>query len=447
MALGMLCACIFVGVGWLLSARFTNTEHPIVCKDCNIILISIDPLREDAVPLYKNDRLVTPWIGSLTESGFVFGQAYAVAPWTLPSAMSLMTGVYPSMHGIINKEHVSSDRNSPITPSRLSDSAPHLRTLAEDLKENGYVTGGFAGGAALSSTYGFDKGFDEYTSGDAFDGLPTSAPMAVDFIRKHRNEKMFVFIHGFDVHGQYIPTGGYERMFVRNYSGTLNGSTEEQKQFREEGVKNGRIFLTPDDAKFLRGLYDEKVVRLDEMIGVLIREIRAQKIADKTIIIFTSDHGDEFYEHGRIDHGMTLFDEVLHVPLYIVVPGYSGRKIMSQVRNIDIAPTVLSLIGKEAHSDSSPKIAGVSLTPLMRGKVIPLDVFAETSYRYATFQKAVRTPDSWKLIIDEETQNKELFNIEKDPGELDDLTRREDEMESALLRKFIEFKNTYHTID
>jgi len=393
------------------------------CKDCNILLVVIDPLRADALSIYGNPRNTTPSLDALAKKGYVFTNAFSVAPWTLPAAMSLMTGTYPSTHGILNKELIPDDPKKEFIPARLSETAPGITTLAENLKSSGYVTGGFAGGAALSASYGFDKGFDEYASGDAFDGLPAVLPKAMEFLRKHRNEKMFLFIHGFDVHGQYIPPGGLDRRYVSaSYTGKLTGSTEEQKSLREEGVKNGKIFLTGDDVSFLRSIYDEKAARLDTSVRQIISEVESLHLSEKTIVIFTSNHGDEFYEHGRIDHGMTLFDEVLHIPLIIVVPGISGgKKITTQVRSIDIIPTIFSLIGKTPDPQFGMQLRGTTLVPALTGKDLRLNVFAETSYRYATFQKAVRTYDQWKLIMDEESQMKQLYDINKDPKETEDL--------------------------
>ena len=419
-------ALIAVLAALVLTVRqvfFRGSGTQVQCKDCNILLVVIDPLRADALSAYGNPRNTTPSLDALAKKGYVFTRAYSVAPWTLPAAMSLMTGTYPSTHGVLNKELIPKDPKAEFIPARLSQTAPGITTLAQNLKSLGYVTGGFAGGAALSASYGFDKGFDEYASGDAFDGLPSVLPKAMEFIRKHRKEKMFLFIHGFDVHGQYIPPGGLDRRYVSDsYRGDLTGSTEEQKSLREEGVKNGKIFLTGEDVSFLRSIYDEKAARLDMSVQKIISEIESLQLSEKTIVIFTSNHGEEFYEHGRIDHGMTLFDEVLRIPLIMVIPGTAGNKqIPTQVSNIDIIPTIFSLIGKTPDPQFGNQLRGISLVPAFSGKDFRQNVFAETSYRYATFQKAVRTYDQWKLITDDESQVKQLYDINKDPKELEDI--------------------------
>lgn len=426
---------IIIGGIWLVKEKFWyKPKASIVCSDCNIVLIEIDPLRADALSAYGNSRVITPAIDALAKNGFVFTQAYAVAPWTLPSAMSLMTGTYPSAHRITNKEQILSTKEE-LIPARL---APEIYTFAEHLKSNGYMTGGFAGGAALSASYGFSRGFDEYASGDAFDGLPAVVPPAINFIRMHQKEKFFVFIHGFDAHGQYVPSEGYNYWFTKDYTGKLTGSSQEQKLLREEGVTNGRIFLTQEDADFLRGIYDEKVVAADQMIRSVMSELRSLNLMGKTIIVFTSNHGDEFYEHGRIDHGMTLYDEVLHIPFIMTVPGmYQHKNIKTQVRNIDIVPTILDIIGYPPSSQFKEQLLGTSLVPAMLGIDMRLYLYAETDYRYATFKRAIRTWDAWKLITDEETQSKEVYNISNDPKEFENILSKDEGKEAELMGNLV----------
>ena len=435
---------VLVGTISLLSFFwFRKVGREPSCPDCNIILIVIDPLRVDALPVYGNQRTETPTLDALANRGVVFTNAFAVSSWTLPSAMSLMAGVYPSVHKITNKELIPAEPSHTLTPANLAKAAPGIQTLASQLKANGYVTGGFAGGAALDPSYGFSQGFDEYVSDGSFEGLPTTSPKAIDFISRHRSEKMFVFIHGFDVHGQYEPVGGYDRRYVQpTYKGKLTGSTTEQKALREEGVLGGRIYLSDADASYLRSLYDEKVSRIDVYLKKIIDEIALQNIAHKTIILVTSDHGDEFYEHGRVDHGMTLFDEVLRIPLILTVPGMSDMtRIRGQVRNIDIIPTLLALIGHAPSGSFTQQLQGVNLLPLMSGKDMKLDLFAETQYRYATFQKAIRIWDGWKLVYDEESQMKQLYLLTEDPKETTDLFETGEKRESELLEQLMRFIN------
>jgi len=248
-------------------------------------------------------KRITAGLDTISKDGFLFTNAVAVSSWTLPSAMSLMTGTYPSTHKIINKELIGKTKEEGLIAANLKTASPQLTTLAAILKSHGYTTGGFAGGAALDRSFGFDEGFDTYISDGEFVGLQTRIPKALDFVRANRNKKFFLFLHGFDTHGQFVPSGGYDRRFVdKHYSGTLTGSAEEQKALREQGVLEGRVYLTADDVSFLRAIYDEKVARLDRLISQFLDAYRALNISRKTIFIITSNHGEEFYEHGRIDH-------------------------------------------------------------------------------------------------------------------------------------------------
>jgi arylsulfatase A-like enzyme len=157
------------------------------------------------------------------------------------------------------------------------------------------------------------------------------------------------------------------------------------------------------------------------------------------VIVFTSHHGEEFYEHGRIDHGMTLFDEVIRIPLIVVVPGAAkGKRIDSQVRNIDILPTILAVVGITPPSEV---IDGVSLVPLMQGDAMKLNAISETSYRYATFQTALRSWDGWKLIYDREQQIKKLYHYVVDATEQHDQYGQRKAEEQPLINTLLQYIN------
>ncbi len=433
--LGML-----IALGWYQWAVvYPHTQQAFRCADCNIILIALDPLRADGLGVLGNPRPATPFIDSLSRRGFLFRNAFAPAPWTLPSAMSLLTGTYPSTHKIVNKVLVGKTEQEGLIPAHLATVSPQIVTLAGALKAQGYTTAAFMGGGPFATGFGFDIGFDSYITDDGFHGLDTAAPNALNFISSHKNERLFIFLHGFDVHGQYIPPEGYDKRFVdRSYQGPITGAKEEEKALREEGMTQGNVFLTPADVATLRALYDEKLARADLRLANFFASYQALGLAEKTIIIFTSNHGEEFYEHGRIDHGMTLYDELLHVPLLIVVPGISKGKIIDdQVRTIDIMPTIFSLVGITPAASLASQLEGVSLAPLMKGARLALDVFAETSYRYATSLKSLRTNDGWKLIYDEETKVTKLYNMHHDPKEQQNLAGQGNPKEKDLFNRLM----------
>lgn len=399
---------------------FQFRQEPIACPDCNIILVSFDTLRADNVGALGYPKNTTPTIDQFAQREFNFTNAISVASWTLPSHMSWFTGVYPSEHKVLNKFTIDEEIVN------LGQVSPDLVTLAQILQENGYRTGGFTGGAAVHHQFGFDQGFEIYTDNKDFAGFEESIPKALEWIKNHQGEKIFLFLHGYDIHGQYVPPDGYDYRFVDfDYQGPLTGSKEEQKELREEGLTRGQIFLTPDDVRFLTALYDEKVQRADEQFSRFVAEYQKLGLMDKTVFILSSDHGEELYEHGRIDHGHSLYEELVKVPLIISLSGKSrGREIQSQVRSIDLMPTILELVGAGFSEQFREQMAGSSLMPLMQGQKDSLVAFLETDYRYAVFQRAIRTPERWKLILNLKTGVKELYNLTQDSEEKKNLVSK-----------------------
>lgn len=440
---GSVAAVLLVCVLILSISFFVQKSESVSCKDCNIIVIAIDPLRADSLRSMGGIRDNTPNLDALSDKGYAFVNTIAASSWTLPSAMSFMTGVYPSHHGVINKELFGSSEKVGLVPAVRKETAPAVVPLVSVFRDHGYVTGGFAGGAALASSYGFSDGFDVYESPGDFHDIATSSANALRFIRENREKKFFVFLHGFDVHGQYVPPDGVTGTYVSSaYRGTLTGSSDEQKELREQGVRQGSVYITPEDAMFLRAIYDEKVSALDKRIGDFLSAYESLDVTRKTIIVFTSHHGEEFYEHGRIDHGMTLYDEVIRVPYVMVVPGAPrGRKINQQVRNIDILPTLLELVGIPLRTGEANFTEGVSLVPLLQGKDMKLDAVSETAYRYATFQTAIRSWDGWKILYDREQQAKKVYHYAADEGEVNNLYGQDEPKEQELVNVLLQYIN------
>ena len=338
-----------------------------------------------------------------------------MAPWTLPSHMSMFTGRYPSEHKITNKVIITNSQEE--VPANLSSISPGIKTLAEILKEKGYQTAGFTGGAGLDSDFGFDRGFDVYEDDQNFGGFEDSVPQAIEWVKSNKDNKFFLFVHGYNVHGQYVPEEGYDNRFLDfEYKGNLTGSKREQMELREEGISRGNIFLDSEDVNYLSSLYDEKVNRADGWVGVFLFEYENIDIANKTIYIITSDHGEELYEHGRIDHGHSLYEELVRVPLIISTPELNSKVVIDKlVSNVDILPTVLSLIGYSDKFDQN-KIMYRERYLLASDYESPASVYMETDYRYANHLRGVRSGD-YKLIRDLEFGIEVVFNLRDDPAE------------------------------
>ncbi len=223
---------LYISLSTILPFKSTLTETDVDCGDCNIVLISVDTLRADRVGVLGYKKDTTPTLDKLAEESYVFTQAISVAPWTLPSHMSMFTGLYPSEHKMVNKVIITNSGEE--VSANLSSISPGIKTLAELLKEKGYINAGFTGGAGLGSDFGFNRGFDVYDDEDNFAGFENSLPKAINWVKSNKDNKFFLFVHGYDVHGQYVPEGGYDNRYLDfEYEGNLTGSKLEQKQLRE----------------------------------------------------------------------------------------------------------------------------------------------------------------------------------------------------------------------
>lgn len=416
---------LFFAGGILWAAGGRNEISPGAFRGYNVILVSFDALQAAHVSCLGYAIKTTPTIDGFIKEGFLFKSAYAQSSWTVPSTMSYFTSLYPSQHRVINKYSTYTKDEKVL--SNLKKLSPDVVTLAQVFKDNGYVTGGFTGDAGVGAVFGFAQGFDEYFEGPKFAGMDTSIPAALEWLKKNHTKKFFMFLHGYDVHGQYDPPGGFTRVFVvPPYKGALKGGKEEQAVIREEGLQKGPVPLTSEDVRFWRALYDEKIRDVDERFRVFIEELKKMGALDKTIIVLFSDHGTEFYEHKRFDHGLSLYEELIHVPLIIWFPkAKSNVAVSDQVRAIDVMPTLLDLVGAETPEKAKKQMQGVSLIPLMQGKHMDLTAYSETDYRFYAHKRSIRTPEGLKFIYSMDTETRELYDLKKDPGETDNLIEKE----------------------
>lgn len=414
------------------SARYDLSDK---ADKLNVIVISLDALRFDRTGISGNKSGLTPNIDQFADEAVVFHNAQTVASWTLPSHMSIWTARWPSVHGVTNKLR-------PLSGDQLVETSlsPGIETWPDLLIRSGRIAAGFTGGAGVQGRYGFSRGFDEYLDDRYFGGLDYSIPPALTWLDTHKSQPFFLFLHGYDTHGQYeLPES--ERKSITGYGGHLDGSKEEQARLREEGLTNiknpgdapdltGK--LDAADAKFLMDVYDLKVRDADQRLGTFLSRLKAMGLYDNSIIAVISDHGDEFMEHGSIDHGTTLYQEQLHVVMMVRFPGYGRRQdIQETVRTIDLFPTIFDVMGMAGV----PGADGESLLALLQGKPEQPPLFAETDYRLFVHHRAIRQ-GNYKLILDLLDGKRELYDLGSDPGELRNISsqepRRTYEMEQVL---------------
>ncbi len=305
----------------------------------------------------------------------------------------MLTSMYPEAHGVITDKNYLDEKRI---------------TLAEALRKEGYTTAAFVSTTYLSSQYGFDQGFDLYE--ESASSLDISSPKLNEaiqsWLRKNYQKKFFLFLHYFDVHYDYIPPPPYNTMFDPNYKGTISALAF---------IKNSRIRpgMDPRDLFHIVALYDGEIAFTDKYIGELLSALKELGIFDKTLIILTADHGDEFFEHGWKGHDRTLYEEVIHVPLIFKFPNSNfgrNRRVDEIASIIDIMPTILDYIGAKPPAE----MEGRSLLPLLNGNNKSNDVLIYASHRSDLV--AVKSANT-KLIYHLQAPKKELYDLAKDPKE------------------------------
>lgn len=402
----------------------------------NVVLVSFDAMRARETSLFGYARKTTPNLDKFAESCIVFKNAIAPASWTLPATMAIFTGLFPSVHGVVNKLTLAPDGK--LVDSTLS---PTVGTLPQLLHKAGYILGGFTGDAGVSARFGFGRDFDTFVDDVKFGGFDHSQPPAEQWLEAHKDQRFFMFLHGYDCHGQYDPPQGYKRVFAADYKGSLKGDKEEQAGFRERALQHKfdspthEPGLTPAefseaDARFYQALYDEKIQLADAHFAAFLKKLDALGLTDKTIIVVVADHGEEFMEHGNIDHGPTLYQEMIHVPVLMRIPGMAPRVVTQRISSMDALPTVLDVL-----KVATPRLDGMSLLPFLEGKTTDLPpVYSETDYRLFSHKRALLDGD-YKIIHSLDTDRWELYNLKEDPDERKPTDPRTSEVGKALMRR------------
>lgn len=361
----------------------------------SVLLVSVDTLRADRLGSYGYQTASTPVLDALAARGLRFEQAATVAPLTLPAHTSLLSGTFPTFHGV--RDNGTFYVNDTIT------------TLAEVLQSRGYRTGGFVGAFVLDHRWGIAQGFDHYF--DAFDlsnyqmaaGLDAAqrpgsevVDHALAWLDEDRDRPFLAWVHLYDPHSPYTPPEPYRSRFPAT----------------------------------MQGAYDAEIAATDAQIGRLLDRLRESARLDDTIVVVVSDHGESLGEHGEQQHGFFVYDAAVRIPLIVAGPGVPARAVPEQVRIVDVMPTILDLVGAEVPSD----VQGVSLLPLGRGEELELLGFSETwypRYHYGWSELTAVSNGQYKFIA---APRRELYDTQADPGETRDLAASNPRMADALER-------------
>lgn len=409
----------------------------------NVILVVIDTLRADHVGSYGYARNTTPFLDSLAAEGVLFSRAYTHVGWTKPSVASILTSLYPGQHG--------ANRFEMVLPHRVE-------TLAELFSQDGFLTYGYVANPNLKTIFNFDQGFAFYDDFSMRDRLYLAATRQLPFVgarlkaiagrefdeadyegsgranarilpwlERYHDQRFFMYLHYMDPHHPYSPPPPYDTML------------------------DERIPGEPKDPETRSNLarYDGEIRFVDHHLEQLSLRLQELGIADETLVVVTSDHGEAFGEHGGWGHGRTIYQDQLHVPLIMRYPPVipAGTVVDATVRSIDIAPTILAFAG----IDVPKAMEGRSLVPGILGgpgattsePVFVDHVGARNDFRL----KGLIGEDLWKYILTLSVRGREvqpseaerLFDLGSDPRELDDLSRQETSRLAELRRELEDF--------
>jgi arylsulfatase A-like enzyme len=355
----------------------------------------------------------------------VFDDAMSSSPWTLPAHASLLTGLYPRRHGL-----TSHDRYL----------ASSLATLPQLFSKAGYRTAAVVNSHNLAPEFGLDRGFERYRYVE--ERVSRKEPsveitdQAMEWVREAGSQPLFLFLHYYDVHSDYVSLPDYEAAFLRPYDGAADGSTAQLAAHRE-----GKIALSASDAPNLIDRYDAGIFQMDAEIGRFLGFLRQERLWEETLFVLTSDHGEEFFEHGGVLHGQTQYQEVIRVPLLIKGPGIpADTRVASPVSLVDIVPTLAARAGLEAP----PGIDGIDLSPLLEG--LPektLDdryLFSEADHNNVEHDitRSVRYR-TFKLHFNRLSREYRLYDLSRDPAELEYVAPGEKDALAALTGRLDRF--------
>jgi len=418
-------------------------SHAAVAADRpNVVLITIDTLRADHCSVYGYSNETTPVLQRLASEGARFETAYAPTSETAPSHATIFTGLYPISHGLI--------KNGLSLP-------PEHETLAERFLASGYQTAGFVSSFVLKGKFGWNRGFsvyrDEFDASaattnfdsweghdvdEAFDqrGDVTTRSVTRSLWERDRERPFFVFVHYFDPHSPYEPPPGYEQKFELPKAGEA-----------------GSVRARTDWRRMVRS-YDGEIAFVDNEIGRLLEVLDREGLREDTLVVVTADHGEGLMDHRFMLHGIDVYQESVLVPLVLRWPGTiaAGQLYSSPVELVDLKATILDLAGIGPKSVDQ----GNSLAPVLRGEgsldskrpvFLYRRPFADTyadGVHVNGDQHAIRV-GKWKLIIGEKEHRRELYDLERDPAESNNVASHNAAVAKDLEARLAQFEQTHAT--
>ncbi len=431
-----------ISAGGILSANAftlhsdsgTTTQHKIK----HVILLTIDTLRADFVSCYNAQNSRTPNIDSVAEDGIRFENAMVTSPWTLPSFASLFTGLSPDVHMTTKVNH------------RLPDS---LTTIAEVMKNNGYLTASIGLNKVLTENYGTQQGFRQRcfypksSRGESyaaellrqlfsrrFAEKATTTDLTdhtIDWLQTHKENDFFLWLHYYDPHLPYSPPQKYLPSLKLDQN--IGNALDEDERI---SIRSGTLVPDAVEREWIRQLYIGEVHYVDDNIGRIVQALRDLGIYDDCLLIVLSDHGEEFWEHQGFAHGHTLYQELLHVPFIIKLPGYSyaQKTVQERVSLESIMPTLVELCELETQTDLlKPSLASTWQTGKSRAND---DIIFATGMLFYEEQRAVLF-DDFKYIQYMISDKELAYDLAIDPFEEQSVAERQ-EKKTELAKKILQ---------
>jgi arylsulfatase A-like enzyme len=394
-------------------------EHP------DIVLVVIDTLRADHLSLYGHSRLTSPNLDAIGRDGVWFSRAYAHSGWTLPSFSSLFSGLLPHQHG------VGRDRTNIHLFGRLR---PEVQTLAELLADGGYRTAAVMNNTFLAPEFGLSQGFESYLWQGASNQDFRSAKDTVDegmAWLDTAEQPAFLVLHFMEPHANYDPREAVRHRFTKAGEAPVPVPFTYQDGQREEPYSEL-------DIEYLKALYDEEILDADLGVGHLVQSLRDRNSFDQTVLVVTSDHGEEFWDHGRFEHGQNLHSELTRVPLVMHGPGLMGGEVDVVVEHLDLFETLLELGGME-----SPVPAGESLLGLLEMLSDP-SYGAQLARRTAVADNTLYGPPrvsitdyGARMLLDQARGRAEVWKVDEDGLERRQLSGSQQQTEYERLQSRI----------
>ena len=329
-----------------------------------VILISLDTLRADHLGLYGYDRPTSPFLDELATRAVVFDNAYAQFPSTLTSHMSMLTGLYPAEHGVY-------------PPAGTLPAEVPL--VAEILQSQGVHTAGHTEGGYMRGNFGFRRGFDEFDARDRahHDSTERTFRRGKRFLRSlDPEDPFFLFLHTYAVHAPYEPPEPYRSDF---WPGDPPADAFLPVPSNLVAADRDGRPQSQQALDYYRALYDAEIRHLDDVLRDFFDELASLGLDERTTVIITSDHGEEFRDHGRFNHDQ-LYAEVIRVPFLVVGPELEPRRSPRVVELVDVAPTVLALAGLDPAGAAAADSGAEAPPPSMSGTSLAEDLVREASY-------------------------------------------------------------------